>query len=368
MKFIVERKNLLPSLKKINNLLISKPSSIILSNILLKIKKNYLLLTSSNLESEITTRVIITKIFQNGEITVPALKFYNICRSLPEESIISIEIKQHSMIISSGLCKFIISTLPALNFPLLDTCKKKVYFYISQKIFKEIIELTKFSMASKDFRYYLNGMFLEIIDKKLTVVTTDAYRLSIYSMNLKKDMPYISVIIPKNSISELFKILNNNEEPIKLEIGDNNIRAITNNYVFTSKLIDGKFPNYSLVIDQNGLQKKTLEVSSTVLKQALTRVAILSNEKFNNIKFYIKKNSLKISSDNYNQEKAEEILDVIYSSEEMEMNFNVNYFLDILNTLKSNYLKIFMTDKISSIKIENDTNKSIIYIIMPIKL
>ncbi|MCR3755134.1 MAG: beta sliding clamp [Candidatus Westeberhardia cardiocondylae] len=369
MKFIIDREDLLNPLQKISGSLLHNSTLPILNYLLLKVIKNYLLIIVANFEIEIISKIKLIQKYEEGSITIHSKKFFNICRSLSPGSKIIISTKNKKIIIKSEKSYFFLSTLPPSEFPVINIEKNitKIEFN-TEKVIKELIELTYFSMANQDIRHYLNGMFLKITNDYIKSVTTDGHRLSICTITHNtKINKTLSIIIPRKGIIELFKILKNiKNNPIKLNISNNNIRIIANNFIFTSKLIDGSFPHYKHILPKNN--NIILEIDTMKLKNAITRVSILSNEKFRGIRMNITKNNLKITSNNSNQEEAEETLDVVYNNKDIEICLNSRYILDILNTLKCEKIKISLINEYSSVQIENVKNKKSIYIVMPMKL
>lgn len=366
MKFIINRENLLKPLQQISSLLSHRPILPVLNNLLLQVKNGFLLLTSTDLEIEIIVHITLLSSYKIGSITVPARKFFDICRSLLEKSEITVILESERILIFSGRSRFSLSTLPAKDFPNLDNWKSEIEFILPQLILKRLIEVTQFSMAHQDVRYYLNGMLFETQGKELHTVSTDGHRLSLCSINIDQFLPSYSVIIPRKGIMELLRLLDNSNNLFKLQIGKNNIRAHIRDFIFTSKLIVGNYPDYRCVFPK--CPDKILIANCDLLKKAFSRVAILSNQKFKSVRLYISFNQLKIVAQNIEQEKAEEILDVIYDNIEIEISFNVNYILDILNSLKCKNVRFLFTDSISSVQIEDSISKEVIYIVMPIRL
>ncbi len=231
---------------------------------------------------------------------------------------------------------------------------------------KRLIEATQFSMAHQDVRYYLNGMLFETEGEELRTVATDGHRLAVCSMPIGDSLPNHSVIVPRKGVIELMRMLDGGDTPLRVQIGSNNIRAHVGDFVFTSKLVDGRFPDYRRVLPKN--PDKTLEAGCDILKQAFARAAILSNEKFRGVRLYVSENQIKITANNPEQEEAEEILDVTYAGAEMEIGFNVSYVLDVLNALKCENVRILLTDSVSSVQIEDAASQSAAYVVMPMRL
>ncbi|CUX96159.1 DNA polymerase III subunit beta [Candidatus Gullanella endobia] len=366
MKFIVEREKLLKPLQKVSSLLGNRLTLPILSNLLLQVDEGRLLLTGTDLEIEMVAQITLSTIYKPGISTVSARKFFDICRGLPEGAKIVVTLEGERIVIRSERSRYSLSTLPASDFPNLDNWESKVEFTIAHSILKRLIESTQFSMAHQDVRYYLNGMLFETEGKKLRTVATDGHRLAICTMSIGEILPSNSVIVPRKGVIELIRILDNSENLMKLQIGSNNIRARIGDYIFTSKLIDGRFPDYHRVLPKN--PDKILKTSCDLLKQAFTRAAIISNEKFRNIRLYLSRNQLKITANNPEHEEAEEVLDVSYQGSEIEIGFNVSYILDVLNALKCEELQLLITDEVSSVQIEDSVNQVSSYVVMPIRL
>lgn len=222
-------------------------------------------------------------------------------------------------------------------------------------------------MANQDVRYYLNGMLFDAENDTLKTVATDGHRLAISALPIGQNITTpCSVILPRKGVLELSKLIDDSEELVNLQIGSNNLRVNLADFTFTSKLIDGRFPDYKRVLPRN--PDKPLEVSCEELRNALSRVAILSNEKFRGVRLHINNNQLKITANNPEQEEAEELVDVQYSSSELEIGFNVTYLLDVLNALKCTTVRLLLTDSTSSVQIEDIDNTSSTYVVMPMRL
>ncbi|MGP1928406.1 MAG: DNA polymerase III subunit beta [Arsenophonus sp. NC-WZS1-MAG3] len=366
MKFTIEREQLLKPLQQVSSTLVVRPRLPILGNLLLQVSEKILSLTGTDLEVEIVAKITLTQPSENGSITVPARKFYDICRGLSDSSEIKVTLEGERLLIYSGRSRFSLLTLPAVHFPNLDDWQSEIEFELPQITLKRLIEATQFSMAHQDVRYYLNGMLFETEGKELRTVATDGHRLAICSLNINKDLPTYSVIVPRKGVVEFMRLLDSKDKLLKLQIGNNNIRAHIDDFIFTSKLVDGRFPDYRRVLPKN--PDKTLTADCNKLKQAFLRAAILSNEKFRGVRLYISENQLKITANNPEQEESEEIIDVNYKSEIIEISFNVNYILDILNTLKCEQINLLLTDSSSSVQIENVASNVAVYVVMPIRL
>jgi len=366
MKFIVEREHLLKPLQQVSSPLGGRPTLPILGNLLLQVTEGSLLLTGTDLEMEMVAKVALSQPHEVGATTVPARKLFDICRGLPDGAEISVALDGDRMLVRSGRSRFSLSTLPATDFPNLDDWQSEVEFTLPQATLKRLIEATQFSMAHQDVRYYLNGMLFETEGEELRTVATDGHRLAVCSMPVGQTLPSHSVIVPRKGVMELVRLLDGGEALLQLQIGSNNIRAHVGDFIFTSKLVDGRFPDYRRVLPKN--QDKTLQAGCDLLKQAFARAAILSNEKFRGVRLYVSHNQLKITANNPEQEEAEEILDVGYEGTEMEIGFNVSYVLDVLNALKCEDVNLLLTDSVSSVQIEDASSHAAAYVVMPMRL
>ncbi len=366
MKFIIEREHLLKPLQQVSSPLGGRPTLPILGNLLLQVTEGSLRLTGTDLEMEMVACVALSQSHEPGATTVPARKFFDIWRGLPEGAEITVALDGDRLLVRSGRSRFSLSTLPAIDFPNLDDWQSEVEFTLPQATLKRLIESTQFSMAHQDVRYYLNGMLFETEGEELRTVATDGHRLAVCSMPIGQTLPSHSVIVPRKGVMELVRLLDGGDTPLRLQIGSNNIRAHVGDFIFTSKLVDGRFPDYRRVLPKN--PDKMLEASCDLLKQAFSRAAILSNEKFRGVRLYVSHNQLKITANNPEQEEAEEILDVSYEGTEMEIGFNVSYVLDVLNALKCEDVRLLLTDSVSSVQIEDSASQAAAYVVMPMRL
>ncbi|GAA5111887.1 DNA polymerase III subunit beta [Orbus sasakiae] len=367
MKFIIDREKLIKPLQLVSAPLSSRPTLPILGNLLLQVSDNVLSMTGTDLEIEMIARLPLIESNESGATTVPARKFLDICRSLPNDAQISISLDDNRLAIQSGRSKFSLSTLPASDFPNLENWQCDADFSIPQKTLKQLIDSVQFSMANQDVRYYLNGMLFETENNLLKTVATDGHRLAVCALPVGQNIPTAcSVIMPRKGVLELAKLASDSDELINIQIGSNNLRVNLADLTFTSKLIDGRFPDYRKVLPRN--PDKTLEASCENLRNALSRAAILSNEKFKGIRLYVQDNQVKITANNPEQEEAEEIIDVKYNAEPLEIGFNVTYLLDVLNTLKCDTVQMLLSDSTSSIQVEDVNDQSATYVVMPMRL
>ena len=366
MKFTITRNHLIKSLQRISGALSSRPVLPIVSNILLLVENDYLSITATDLEIELVAKLPLEHESEAGITTVPSRKFFDICRGLPDDAVISVTLESDRLVVRSGRSRFSLSTLPAKGFPNIADWESNIDVTLNQKQLRNLIEQTQFSMANNDVRYFLNGMLFDINGQILRSVTTDGHRMALSEAIMDEDHGTHQVIVPRKGVIELVKLLDNQEQPVKLQIGRSNIRVVVNDVVFTSKLIDGRFPDYHRVLPQ--ASNKTLEANCELLRQAFSRTAILSNEKFRGVRVNVSTTEMCITANNPEQEEAEEILDVDFEGEDIEIGFNVTYVLDVLNALKCKKVRFLMTDTNASVLIQDVEQSQARYVVMPVRL
>ena len=367
MQFTINREAILRPLQLVSSALGGRPNLPILNNILLSVRDNALSMTGTDTEVEMIARVELQEVAVEGAITVPARKMLDLCRGLPDGAELKFTLEDERLILRSGRSRFNLATLPAEDFPNIEEWSSELEFDINQLELKKLIEATQFSMAIQDVRYYLNGMLFETDGQWLRTVATDGHRLATCQRQLLTEpLAAHQVIVPRKGVLELVKLLEHDEQEVRLQIGKNNIRAVTSGFIFTSKLVDGRFPDYRRVLPKEC--DKVLICGREELRQAFSRAAILSNEKFRGVRLNMEAQLLKITANNPEQEEAEEVLDVEYQGDELEIGFNVSYVLDVLGTLKSEQVKVHLKDASSSGLIEAGDNQDAMYVVMPMRL
>jgi DNA polymerase-3 subunit beta len=366
MKIIAKREAILGPLQAVIGVVERRQTMPILANVLLAAKGGRLAVTATDLEVELvaTSEVDVQRA---GEITIPGRKLLDICRALPEGVEINLTLEGERMVVRARKSRFTLTTLPAAEFPTVDEINAQQTLKVPQKEFKRLLEKTHFSMAQQDVRYYLNGMLLETSAKVLRSVATDGHRLALCEVELAEGAKSgQQVIVPRKGVLELQRILGNEDHILEVSIGSNHVRVQIGDIRFTSKLIDGRFPEYGRVIPNN----PPLIVSAVRedLRQALQRAAILSNEKYRGIRFGVKPNALVIQSHNPEQEEAEEELEVAYDGPELEIGFNVNYLLDALAATEGLDVQVGLTDGNSSCLIRSSVDSNARFVVMPMRL
>jgi DNA polymerase-3 subunit beta len=337
---------------------------------LLVLKEDWLSLTGTDLEVELVGRIQLAVAGEeSGEVTVPARKLLDICKSLPEGSDIKFSAKENKVAVRSGSSRFTLSTLPAREFPNVENSIGTHQLTLKQGQLKRLIDRTGFAMAQQDVRYYLNGMLWELDSKQLRVVATDGHRLAMCTLKDKISVTGeggVQMILPRKGVLELARLLVDDKAEIQINIGSNHIRATTGDFTFTSKLVDGKFPDYEKVVPRS--PTNILKGSRQELRQAFTRTAILSNEKFRGVRLKLTANTLDIVANNPEQEEAEETVPVDYSGETLEIGFNVSYLLDVLGVLSGDQIKLSLADPNSSALLEESDEGDSLYVVMPMRL
>ncbi|MFV0575815.1 MAG: DNA polymerase III subunit beta [Vibrio sp.] len=366
MKFTIERSQLIKPLQQVSGALGGRSTLPILGNLLIQVENGELSITATDLEVELVCRLALEGEFEAGSTTVPSRKFLDICRGLPDSSAISVVLNDDRLTLKSGRSRFSLATLPAADFPNIEDWQSESEVSLTQAELRHLVEKTQFSMANQDVRYYLNGMLFEIEGTTLRSVATDGHRMAVAETALLQEAAAQQVIVPRKGVLELIKLLDRPEEQVTLQIGSSNIRANVNEFTFTSKLVDGRFPDYRRVMPQS--TDKTLEADCETLRQSFARAAILSNEKFRGVRVNLAGSEMRITANNPEQEEAEENLDVNYQGEPLEIGFNVSYVLDILNTLKCETVRMSMSNANASALVENVADASAMYVVMPIRL
>ena len=370
MKFSIARDTLIKPLNLVAGVVERRQTLPILSNVLIALDGPRLSLTGTDLEVELVGRLDLEGSGVDGEVTVPARKLVDICKSLPEGSNIEFSVEAGKATVKAGRSRFTLSTLPAADFPTVDASAADTTLGMPQSLVKQLIDSTAFAMAQQDVRYYLNGLYFEVLGGRLRVVATDGHRLALATAPQRAEAADLGVIIPRKGVLELSRLLEGSA-PISLSIGSNHIRATTDQFTFTSKLVDGKFPDYERVIPKN--PDKLLVGDRSELKQAFTRTAILSNEKYRGVRLRVSQDSLDITANNPEQEQAEEVVAVEYGGAEMEIGFNVSYLLDVLSALSQTKVRLCLSDEASSALLEHaeppsDEEPERLYVVMPMRL
>jgi len=366
MKFQIEKETLLTPLQQIIGAVEKRQTMPALSNVLIRTSENTLTLTATDLEIELVSQIGII-IDEPGEITVPARKLLDICKSLANEATIKFSVNESKALVQSGRSRFSLATLPANDFPALDTINSIYEFEIPQKTLRDIIDKTAFAMAQQDVRYYLNGLMLEVSANYLRAVATDGHRLAYCEKETNADIADIKqVILPRKGVLELVRLLGDTENTVKVTLGSNHLQVEFNGLRLTSKLIDGRFPDYNRVMPTDG--NNVITADRDQLRHALMRASILSNEKYRGIRLILEKDLIKLQAQNPDQEEADIEQEVVYTGDEIEIGFNVNYMLDVLSVTNSDMVQAALKDSNSSFLLTYPDQTDCKYVIMPMRL
>ena len=363
---IIQREDLLKPLGYAAGVVERKQTMPILSNVLLAAEQDGLQLTGTDLEVEVVASAKHEG-EKSGKITLPARKLFDICRALPENASLVFKKEGDRITIKSGRSRFSLSTLPAVDFPSVDVAAWQNSFSISQRELKSLLERTQFCMAQQDVRYYLNGLMLEVEKDRLCAVATDGHRLAISQAKLTAEVEgHQQVIVPRKGVHEMIRFLQDSDDDAKVQLSSNHIRVVVDGILFTAKLIDGRFPDYTKVIPS--MQTKNISLDRSEFREALSRVSILTNEKYRGVRFKAIQGILEITAHNPEQEEAQEELAIDYDGEEIEIGFNVNYIIDAANTMTADKVIFGMTDPNSSCTLSEPDNENTKYVIMPMRL
>jgi DNA polymerase-3 subunit beta len=366
MKLSIERDRLLKPLGQVSSVVERRQTLPILGNVYLRVDDRSLVLTGTDLETEVTTQIDNVD-GGDGECTVTARKFHDICRALPEDALIELEASSDRVRIQSGKSRFSLQTLAASNFPRLETEQWDCEFEVEQGKLKQLIENTAFSMAQQDVRYYLNGLLLETEKQTLRAVATDGHRLAMSAIEVKDNVGEPrQLIIPRKAVMELGRYLEESTAVASLGINPNHIRVKAGPLVFTSKLIDGRFPDYEKVIPKD--LSTHLEIERGELYDILARAAILTNEKFKGVRLSLSSKRLSVSAHNPDQEEANDEMVVDYEGGELEIGFNVGYLMEALRILGGEKVDLGLQDPNSSCTVRAPGDETTIYLVMPMRL
>ncbi|MFZ9035086.1 MAG: DNA polymerase III subunit beta [Francisellaceae bacterium] len=368
MKCKVLRENLLKPLQTAVSIADKKHTMPILSTVLFVVENGKLALKASDLEAEVIAKVEIDRAFQPGKVTLAARKIMDIIRNLPEHTQIEITLEQDNRVkIQANRAKFMLSTLNADAFPIMDVNIDEARFKVPQLDFMAALKRVQFAMANNDVRYFLNGMLWEVNGDQFKTIATDGHRMAMSELNIENTyLDQIQLIVPRKTVMELQKIVSSTDNDlIEIIVGKNHFKVILKHYQFTSKLIDGRYPDYTLVIPKSN--ERVLIANRLELKAALVRTAILSNEKYRGVRLQISHNQMLMSANNPEHEEARDELEVQYHDDAMEIGFNVNYLLDVMNVLDAETIDWYLSDPSMSLLIRDETTRSS-YVVGPIRL
>ncbi|AKH21106.1 DNA polymerase III subunit beta [Sedimenticola thiotaurini] len=366
MKILTTRDNLLKPLQQVSGVVERRQTLPILANVLINAGQGKINITATDLEVEMKTTTLMD-CDSESDFTLPARKLLDICKALPEDANIELNVESERVVIKSGRSRFTLGVLPANDYPSIEPTASSHRFSVTQKLLKRLIEKTQFAMAIQDVRYYLNGLLLEMSQNQIRAVATDGHRLALSEADCSLNQETgLQVILPRKAVLELARLLSDSDETIDVDVSSNHIRFIMGETSFTSKLIDGKFPDYQRVIPTN--MDKEITADRDQLKQALMRTSILSNEKYRGIRFQFSNGLLQLLAHNPEQEEAEDEMEIDYQGDELIIGFNVGYLIEVLNVIDTDSVKLYLSDSNSSCLIQNKDSEQSRYVIMPMRL
>ena len=367
LEFQLAQSQLLPPLLLLQGAVEKKQAMPILANVLLRIKNNELHLSATDTEVSLTAIIALAGDVQDGETTVPGKKFIDILRTLKDSDVVKLKEEDGRVILRAGRSRFSLTTLPARDFPLQEDEVKTHEFSMQREALALLLQSTYFSMAQLDVRYYLNGVLIELSDTKITAVATDGHRLALSETKTLLPLPVGRFILPRKGVLELLRLIGGlSDETVSVSVSKNHFYLSSAQYLFTSKLIEGKFPNYRRVIPSG--HDKELLVNKDILKQAISRVSILANEKFRAIEFRVTPSLLTIVARNQEQEEALDELEVETTGESLSFGVNALYLIDVLNHLSGSLVRLSYSTPQDGILVSSPQEPSGQYVIMPLKL
>lgn len=367
MKLTISRESLLEPLQAIAGVVEKKQTMPVLANVLLAAEDNALRLTGTNMEVELVGVIPDVALEEEGRITVPARKLADICRSLPEGSSLELALDGDRMRVRAGKSQFTLATLPADHFPNVEDDEESFSISVAQGDLHALMSGTAFAMAQQDVRYYLNGLLLEIGNDLIRAVATDGHRLALSNLAATT---YVEdtrqIIVPRKAVQELIRLMDDDQSPATLTIGSSHLRVTAGDYTFTSKLIEGKFPDYNRVIPRGG--DKSVLADRLTLRSMLQRAGILSHENIRGVRLQLEPGELHVYANNPDQEQAEDTMAVEYEGESLQIGFNVGYLIDVLNVISDEQVRLVLSSPNASALIESTGADDNVYVVMPMRL
>lgn len=366
MRFSLQREVFLKPLAQVVNVVERRQTLPVLANLLVQVRGGQLSLTGTDLEVEMVSRIAVDDA-QDGETTIPARKLFEIVRALPDGSKVTISQSAEKITVQAGRSRFTLSSLPANDFPSIEEIETTERVRVPEAALKELIERTAFAMAQQDVRYYLNGLLFDLRENSLRCVATDGHRLALCEAHLEDAVQTKrQIIVPRKGVTELQRLLEGGDRQLELEMGRGHLRVKRDDVTFTSKLIDGRFPDYEAVIPIGA--DKEVRMDREVLRASLQRAAILSNEKYRGVRIEVSPGQLKISAHNPEQEEAQEEVEAETRVDDLAVGFNVNYLLDALSSLRDEHVVLALRDANSSALVREASNERCRHVVMPLRL
>ncbi|MFO1385923.1 MAG: DNA polymerase III subunit beta [Chitinivorax sp.] len=362
-----ERDQILKPLSTVTGIVERRHTLPILSNVYLEKKGQQVSFMATDLEIQITSNAPGDLNGGDFAITTSAKKFQDILRAIPDGTQVLLEHADNKLLLKAGKSRFNLQTLPAEDFPsIAPATGNTISFSLEQKALRQLLSLVQYAMAHQDIRYYLNGLCIVTEGQELRLVATDGHRLAFASLELASPVERSEIILPRKTVLELYKLLDDSDKPIQVDISQNQVRFAFGDVLLVSKVVDGKFPDYNRVIPLNNT--KLLTIDRVQLQQALQRAAILSNEKFRGVRVVLMNGLFRIICSNSEQEEAQEELEVDYQGEALDVGFNITYLLDVLNNVANESVNFAFGDANSSALVTLPGNDRFKYVVMPMRI
>ena len=368
MKFTLQREQLLKPLQLVTGVVERRQTLPVLSNLLVQASEKGISLTGTDLEVEMVAHCAV-EVQEAGEVTIPARKLADIWRSLPEGAEVSLSVEGERVTIRSGRSRFTLATLPASDFPKVEGGDADILVPLEPTALAGLIDQVSFAMAQQDVRVFLNGMLLEIGSDYIRAVATDGHRMAMSTKPCTPETPMDSrkqAIVPRKAVLELGRLLDEEDEELKLQLGTNHLRVSKGAFTLTTKLVDGQFPDYDKVVPKDA--SRAISGDRNTLRQGFQRASILSNEKYRGVRLAIAEDQMTIKANNPEQDEAEETVPVQFNGEQLEIGFNVSYLLDVLSVLSGDEVQISVSDANSSALLEDPAAEGAVYVVMPMRL
>lgn len=366
MKFSVSRDALLKPLSWFKTIIDKSQSISVLQNTYLKIENSIMTIVASDSEVELRTESEVDSSL-DGHITFPGRKVYDWLRQLPNDAFIEVDLdNQHRFTLKSENSRCRTNTLPADEFPFFDFPSHEFFFSIEEKTFKYLLDRVSFSMAHQDVRYFLNGLLIDLKPGLVRLVATDGHRLSLSQSSVDYTGVPIKIILPRKAVLELSRLLEGSKVSINIMLSNSAARFSLISSILTTKLIDGKFPDYEKVLPRN-LENQVV-IPREPFRMALGRLSVFSHEKAHSARIILSQNKIELIATNPSGDEASEVLAVDYDAQRYESGFNLTYMQDILSVLEEPSLLLSFADEYSPILIQELENRESSYIVMPMRV
>jgi DNA polymerase-3 subunit beta len=367
MNIKIDRSNILPSLNQVSSVVERRQTLPILANLYFQLDEDRLTMVGTDLEVEITETVNGVN-GDAGAFTISNRKILDITRMLPEDASISFKQDGEKMIVSSGRSRYTLKTLPADEFPRIETGNWEERFKIKQLSLKSLLDKTAFAMAVQDVRYYLNGVLFELSGNQIRAIATDGHRLAQSEEDIDLDLSDTrQLIVPRKAIAEISRFLDDDDDSeLTLEMSKNHLKVSKSDSVLITKLIDGKFPEFKGVLETE--LGTVLDVDRSELIETLNRAAVLTTDRFKGVKLNVAEGVMKVTASNPEQEEAVEEMEVDYSGEPIETGYNVTYLIEAARVMSGNTTQLHLqgNDGICILKQPGDERS--IWLVMPMRI